>query len=164
MFASGAALPLVGYGISLGLASAQLTGTVLPLVSEEISGQRSAMQSTVRQIGLAMGPAVSGAVLSVSLVMILPAQLESQGMVGQQAAKLAEATTQSAGTNINQLYMQVDSANTIDAFNAGIAQATQISIMVAAAFLLLGAMRVWQLRRSKQQVRDQRPMLPGTNN
>ncbi|TFH55945.1 hypothetical protein [Glutamicibacter arilaitensis] len=154
----------MGYGISLGLASAQLTGTVLQLVPEVISGQRSATQSTVRQIGLAMGPAVSGAVLSVSLVMTLPAQLESQGMVGQQAAKLAEATPQSAGTNINQLYMQADSANTIDAFNAGIAQATQISTMVAAAFLLLGAMRVWQLRMCKQPVREQRPMLPGTNN
>jgi hypothetical protein len=50
------ALPLVVYGLGLGLASAQLTGTVLRDVPVGVSGQGSATQSTVRQIGTASAP------------------------------------------------------------------------------------------------------------
>lgn len=53
---------LVVYGLGLGLASAQLTSTVLRDVPTAESGQGSATQSTVRQVGAAVGAAVSGAV------------------------------------------------------------------------------------------------------
>ena len=52
------------YGLGLGLASAQLTSTVLADIPAQESGQASATQSTVRQVGAAMGAAVAGAVLS----------------------------------------------------------------------------------------------------
>ncbi|MDO4791449.1 MAG: hypothetical protein Q3999_03080 [Buchananella hordeovulneris] len=55
------------YGLGLGLASAQLTGTVLRHVPVELSGQDSAAQSTVSQIGSALGTAFSGAALSFAL-------------------------------------------------------------------------------------------------
>lgn len=45
------AAALVVYGLGLGLASAQLTGTLLQDVPVELSGQASATQSTVRQVG-----------------------------------------------------------------------------------------------------------------
>lgn len=61
------AVPLVVYGLGLGLASAQLTGTVLQDIPVEISGQGSATQSTVLQIGSALGTAVAGATLSIAL-------------------------------------------------------------------------------------------------
>lgn len=141
------AIPLVVYGIGLGLASAQLTGAVLQSVPVEISGQGSATQSTVRQIGSALGTAVSGAVLSAALALTLPAQLADRGIVDPKSAQLAEATTQSAGTTITQLRMQGDSASAVDALSAGFAQATQLAMLVAAAFLLLGALGAWQLRR-----------------
>lgn len=60
-------LLLAGYGLGLGLASAQLTGTVLRDIPTEQSGQSSATQSTVRQVGSALGTAVIGAVLAASL-------------------------------------------------------------------------------------------------
>ena len=55
----------------LGLASAQLTGTVLRDVPVEVSGQGSATQSTVRQIGSALGTAFAGGTLSVALALTL---------------------------------------------------------------------------------------------
>lgn len=58
---------LAVYGVGLGLASAQLTSTVLRDVPEAESGQGSATQSTVRQVGSALGSAVAGAVLSVGI-------------------------------------------------------------------------------------------------
>ncbi|WP_245933738.1 MFS transporter [Arthrobacter livingstonensis] len=45
---------LVVYGLGLGLASAQLTGTVLADIPTAVSGQGSATQSTVRQLGAAL--------------------------------------------------------------------------------------------------------------
>ena len=52
------AAPLTLYGLGLGFASAQLTGTVLRDIPVEDSGQASATQSTVRQIGSSLGTAV----------------------------------------------------------------------------------------------------------
>lgn len=58
---------LIVYGLGLGLASAQLTGTTLGDIPADLSGQGSATQSTVRQIGAALGTAVAGAVIALSL-------------------------------------------------------------------------------------------------
>ncbi|MDO5720633.1 MAG: MFS transporter [Actinomycetaceae bacterium] len=56
-------IPLVIYGIGLGLASAQLTSTVLVDVPSAQSGQASATQSTTRQLGSALGIAIVGSAL-----------------------------------------------------------------------------------------------------
>lgn len=95
--------PLVAYGLGLGLASAQLTGTVLNEIPVGSSGQASATQSTVRQVGSALGTAFAGAALSLSLALILPSARGSAGMPGQAGDALAEATRQSAGGTIGQL-------------------------------------------------------------
>lgn len=58
------AAPLVVDGLGLGLASAQLTVTVLADIPMAISGQGSATQSTVRQLGAALGSAIMGRVLA----------------------------------------------------------------------------------------------------
>lgn len=97
------AIPLVVYGVGLGLASAQLTGTVLRDVPVGVSGQASATQSTVRQIGSALGTAFAGAALSVSLAVTLPSALTGAGITGTAADELAASTRQSAGTVIARL-------------------------------------------------------------
>ena len=51
------------YGIGVGLATAQLTGVIMVNVPMEKIGQASGSQSTVRQIGSALGIAVLGTVL-----------------------------------------------------------------------------------------------------
>ena len=54
---------LLLYGIGVGLATAQLTGVIMVEVPIEKIGQASGSQSTVRQIGSALGIAVLGTVL-----------------------------------------------------------------------------------------------------
>jgi len=51
------------YGIGIGLATAQLTGVVMQDVPMEQNGQGSGSQSTVRQVGSALGIAVLGSML-----------------------------------------------------------------------------------------------------
>lgn len=57
---------LAVYGIGIGLATAQLTGVIMVDVPMEKAGQASGSQSTVRQIGSALGIAVLGTVLFTS--------------------------------------------------------------------------------------------------
>lgn len=156
------AIPLVVYGLGLGLASAQLTGTVLRDVPIDASGQGSATQSTVRQIGSALGTAFAGAALSVSLALTLPAALTGAGLSGSAADELAQATRQSAGTTIDQLRAegaasalgtQTDAA--VTALAQGFADATRWSLLIASAFLLLGFVGALRLRRVSAQPRGQ---------
>ncbi|MEJ1089590.1 MFS transporter [Microbacterium sp. Mu-80] len=147
------ALPLVVYGLGLGLASAQLTGTVLRDIPVGVSGQASATQSTVRQIGSALGTAFSGAALATALALTLPASLADAGISGKGADSIADATHESAGTTILQLRAQGDAgplgdqtATAADALAAGFADATRWALLFAAVFLLLGLVGALRLR------------------
>lgn len=153
-----AAAPLVVYGLGLGLASAQLTGTVLRDVPVEVSGQGSATQSTVRQIGSALGTAFAGAALSVSLALTLPTALTSAGITGSAADQLASATRQSAGTTIAQLRAEgaagpfgEHTAAAVQALTSGFTDGVRWSLLVAAVFLLLGFVGSVLLKRVSER-------------
>lgn len=136
---------LVVYGVGLGLASAQLTSTTLARVPPAQSGQGSATQSTVRQVGSALGTALVGSALAVSLASTVPASLDGQGLPPDQVTRLADATSGSAGNVISGLRAQGTGGQlgdhgpaVVDALSAGFADATRGSLLVAGVFLLLG--------------------------
>ncbi|MGN8026193.1 DHA2 family efflux MFS transporter permease subunit [Microbacterium sp. 22242] len=148
------ALPLVLYGLGLGLASAQLTGTVLRDVPVALSGQGSATQSTVRQIGSALGTAFSGAALSAALAITLPKALEGSGASAAQVTQLADATRNSAGTTITQFRMQGSASplgphtdDVVRALSDGFATATTWALLISSVFLILGLVGAAFLRR-----------------
>ncbi len=58
---------LFGYGLGVGMATAQLTSVILAEIPVAESGQASGMQSTFRQLGSALGVAVLGTVLFTAL-------------------------------------------------------------------------------------------------
>lgn len=62
------AIPLFVYGVGVGLATAQLTSIVLSEVPPARSGLASGTNSTMRQVGSALGVAILGTVLFASLV------------------------------------------------------------------------------------------------
>ena len=80
---------LVVYGLGVGFATAQLTGVVMADIPVEESGQGSAMQSTSRQIGAALGTAILGAVLVVSLGHGLQQRLVDAGVPTAQAHQIS---------------------------------------------------------------------------
>lgn len=136
---------LVVYGVGLGLASAQLTSTTLADVPPAESGQGSATQSTVRQVGSALGTAVVGSALAVLLASTVPSALDGSGLPSAQVDQLADATSGSAGGVISQLRDQGTGGDlgdqgpaVVDALSAGFADATQGALLVAGAFLVLG--------------------------
>lgn len=83
------ALVLVPYGVGLGLASAQLTSTVLRDVPPAESGVGSATQSTARQLGTALGSAVGGAALAAALRSVATGPAVGTGIDSSAAAAAA---------------------------------------------------------------------------
>lgn len=149
---------LVIYGLGLGLASAQLTSTVLRDVPTEVSGQGSATQSMVRQVGMALGTAVSGAALSLGLSNTLAPRLAHvAGLPSERADNLAAATRESAGSTIGALRGQGgggrlgdSTPDVVDALSRGFSEATRWSLLAALFFLvlgLIGAIRVLLVAR-----------------
>lgn len=136
---------LVLYGLGLGLASAQLTGTVLRDVPTAASGQGSATQSTVRQVGSALGTAISGAALSIALAVTLPAATAAAGLTGGRVDAAVSATRSSAGAAIARLRGEHADA-LVQALSTGFAGATRVALLVAAVFLVLGLVGALRVR------------------
>lgn len=137
---------LVVYGLGLGLASAQLTGTVLADIPTAVSGQGSATQSTVRQLGAALGSAVMGSVLAHYAVSRASELLgKVPGISANQTGSLAEQLRDSAGGVVPRLEQLGTTGPLGDAGPAvataladGFAQAVSASMLAAAVFLFIG--------------------------
>jgi len=127
------------YGVGVGFATAQLTGVVLAEVPVERSGQGSGTQSTVRQVGSALGIAVLGTVLFTTLGRGLDSRLAAQpGLSAEQRSAAVTAVVTSAGGAIAPLAAEpATHAIAVDAREA-LSEATRWAAFAAAGFLLLG--------------------------
>ncbi|CAM3090396.1 Multidrug resistance protein stp [Arthrobacter ulcerisalmonis] len=144
------------YGLGLGLASAQLTQTTLADIAVERSGQASATQSTVRQVGAALGAAVLGGVLSFSL----PRTMALTGVPDPAAKDLILQTRDSAGGLIAALREQGTAGafgprgpGIVQELASGFSDATRITLVVCSLFLAIGfaaSLRVAAISRTSQ--------------
>ena len=85
------ALWLFGYGMGVGMATAQLTSVLLADVPVAQSGEASGVQSTLRQLGSAIGIAVLGGVLAVVLARTAAGNLTAIGVTGPAQHQLVTA-------------------------------------------------------------------------
>lgn len=137
---------LVVYGLGLGLASAQLTGTVLADIPTAVSGQGSATQSTVRQLGAALGSAIMGSLLAHFALSKATTLLGNvPDLSSSQTGTLAGRLRDSAGGIVPQLEqlgtngpLGTAGPAAAQALSSGFAEAVSASILGAAAFLFLG--------------------------
>ena len=156
-------LTLVVYGIGLGLASAQLTSTVLHDIPQEHSGAGSATQSTVRQLGSAFGAAIAGSALGSAMSHTIPDEVSSiSGVPTKVLDKLVRATQDSAGSAITGLRNASPDSPFIrllgDARDAvihgletGFAHAAAWSIGFSALFLVLGLLGSFMVMRQARE-------------
>lgn len=152
-------LCLMVYGVGLGLAAAQLTSTILVDIPPAQSGQGAATQSTIRQVGSALGIALSGSALAAGLDKFLAERLDGiTGLPAAQAAELAEATRNSVGGSLSGLRTAAESGHLgpfgddiVNALSTGFVDATRWSIWVALVFLLLGLVSSFVVARAAKQ-------------
>jgi len=124
------------YGIGIGLATAQLTGVIMVDVPMDKSGQGSGSQSTVRQIGSALGIALLGTVLFTSTQASLETRLSQLQVNSTQQIQIVDAVVESAGAAIpglGEINPELQEAAG-QAFTDG----TKAAAWVAGGFLLLG--------------------------
>ena len=126
------------YGVGVGFATAQLTGVVLADVPVERSGQGSGTQSTARQVGSALGIAILGTVLFLTLTAKLDSSLTQMSVPEQQRTQLVDAVESSAGAVIPQLAQNPQTAAVADAASLAFTDATRWAAAVAAGFLVIG--------------------------
>ncbi|MFM1845001.1 MAG: hypothetical protein RI917_319, partial [Actinomycetota bacterium] len=147
------------YGIGIGLATAQLTGVIMVDVPMEKAGQGSGSQSTVRQIGSALGIAVLGTLLFTGTQSSLEDRLADSAITETQIQFIVPAVVDSAGAAIPQLEeilasqgVPADVGTEIrlaagDAFTDG----AKLAAWAAAGFLLLGLLSSLNLGKSARR-------------
>jgi EmrB/QacA subfamily drug resistance transporter len=156
------------YGVGIGLATAQLTGVIMVDVPMEKNGQASGSQSTVRQIGSALGIAVLGTVLFTSTqasietrIVEIPSlsvlDLETREVL---AETIAKPVADSAGAAIAQIPAYVTSLGIPEeaaqqiagAAAEGFTDGMKATGWAAAFFLLLGLASTYNLGTKAKQV------------
>jgi EmrB/QacA subfamily drug resistance transporter len=145
---------LVIYGMGVGYASAQLTGLILADVPVRQSGQASGTQSTARQIGSAMGTAILGTVLFLSLNSRTDAQVQDLGIPVQQSRQIADVVEASAGTVIPRLDQPPGSPQIQAAAAEAFAESIRTTSLVAAGFVFLGLLATLALPEGQSRRRE----------
>ena len=120
------------------------------------SGEGSATQSTVRQLGTAVGSAISGASLAMAVNGTLPARLESLGLPAKVGDGLAQAVSGSAGGVIG-VFRNGDgpaarfgdeAPKIADAMTSGFIEGGQWTLLVAGIMLFIGLLASAAVRRA----------------
>ncbi|HEV7524971.1 MAG TPA: MFS transporter [Acidimicrobiia bacterium] len=132
---------LAFYGIGIGFAGAQLTNVVMSEVPAESSGVASGANTTVRQVGAALGVAMIGSLLSAQILShsvtriraaALPAAVKIQALAGvhaQGAFYRPPASTNPHDTTILQ-----------HALRTSVAGGTRVALLFAAVVVAVGAL------------------------
>jgi EmrB/QacA subfamily drug resistance transporter len=142
------------YGAGVGFATAQLTGVILSEVPVAESGQASAVQSTSRQVGAAIGTAIIGTTLLIGLGSTT-GQLEDRGVPPAQAAQVTQAIEDSAGQVIPSLGEQPGGDVLLEGASAGFVDAIKSVAWVAGIFVLLGLFTSFLLPKNAARVESE---------
>jgi MFS family permease len=142
------------YGLGVGFATAQLTGVILSEVPVAVSGQASAVQSTSRQVGSAIGAAIIGATLILGLGSVA-GQLEDRGVPTAQAQQISDIVASSAGQAIPALASQPNGDVLVEGASAGFADAIKLVAWVAGAFVFFGLLTSLLLPKNAARIESE---------
>ena len=149
------------YGIGIGLATAQLTGVIMVDVPMSSTGQASGSQSTVRQVGSALGVAVLGTLLFTGTQVSMEQRLSDLEVPTAQSVVIVDAVVDSAGSAIPGLTeglvaQQVPQSLAEDitiAAGEAFTDGSKWAAWSAAAFLLLGFASTFYLGSQKTKTK-----------
>jgi hypothetical protein len=136
------------------MATAQLTSLLLHDVPVDESGQASGLQSTVRQLGSALGVAVLGGFLISSLGRTTRDNLEALSLPADVVDRVTTAVADSAGIAIAGLQAQPGAAAVAEAAGDAMIHASRLTTGLAAAALVVGLLATFRLPRSTTDTTD----------
>ncbi|NCG03508.1 MAG: MFS transporter [Actinomycetales bacterium] len=142
------------YGMGVGFATAQLTGVILSEVPIAESGQASAVQSTSRQVGAAIGTALIGTTLLIALGSTA-GHLEDRGIPTAQAEQVSNAVANSAGQAIVGLATEPNGDELVAGASDGFVTAIKSVSIVAGIFVFLGLLLSFLLPRNAGRIESE---------
>ncbi|MEI8081806.1 MAG: MFS transporter, partial [Actinomycetes bacterium] len=149
-------IPLIVYGLGLGFDSAQLTNVVLADVPPDKSGQASAMTSTFRQIGSALGSAILGAVLFSGLGAELAHQLaKDPGLTPDQRSQIVDSVKGSAGQSIVAMEKSPQLAQAVAQAKDSYTDSARWTAWGAAIFVLFGLLTSFGLPKDDPETESE---------
>jgi len=132
-------VPLFVYGIGVGLATAQLTSITLSDVPVERSGLASGANSTMRQVGSALGIAILGTILFVSLGNNVRSKLNDAPSLPPGAVDgIAFAMESSGGQALPGLRARADTTAIVPLLDEAFVDAARLTGMSAFVFVIFG--------------------------
>jgi len=142
------------YGLGVGFATAQLTGVILSEVPISESGSASAVQSTSRQVGAAIGTALIGTTLLIGLGSTA-GHLEDRGIPAAQAQQVSDAVASSAGQTIPSLAAQPNGQELVAGASEGFVTAIKSVSILAGIFVFLGLLMSFLLPRNAARIESE---------
>jgi len=135
---------LAFYGLGIGLALAQLTNVVLSEIPKDSAGVASGSNTTVRQVGAALGVAVIGSMLTVRTLSETVSRVRTAGLppaVRDQA--LRGVHTLGASYQLPAADGPHNVAVVQHALATGVAAGTKFALMFAIVVIIVGALLSW---------------------
>lgn len=153
---------LFGYGAGVGLATAQLTSVVLAEVPRKLSGEASGLQTTVRQLGSALGVALLGGLLISSLAEGTEQRLQNASIPEPARSSIVAAVRGSVGATIPTLPQHPHLADAptgvaeeaVRLASEAMLSSARLATGAAAAFLALGLASTFALPRVHDEAFD----------
>lgn len=136
---------LVLFGVGIGMASAQLTNTILSAVPTKVSGEASAANSTIRQVGTSIGIAIIGVIFSSSLTNAITSNVEKDTTIPTVAKSIIISNLKNISPESGQTISpkkasaQIDQAVKND-INQAMVDASKNALTYAAIFTTAGAL------------------------
>jgi hypothetical protein len=155
---------LIGSGAGIGLVNPALASTAIGVVPPARSGMASGINSTFRQIGVATGIAVLGAIFESNLSSKLAPELARTALAGR-TAEVAHAVAAGGSQSVLARVPAPDRAQAAVLIHGAFASALNDILLVGAIVALVGAVLGFVLVRSQDfaayQVRDAAPAPAG---
>lgn len=143
------AIALFSYGVGVGLANAQLTDTTMQDVPVEKSGMASGLQTTIRQLGSAMGIAVLGGLMIGQLTTHTEQRLTDAGVPPAQVEQVSTAVHDSVGAAIPAISQRSPEAGKAAADS--LIDAARLTVGIGAGILLIGVAASFALPASRRE-------------
>jgi len=139
---------LVLFGVGIGFASSQLTNVVLSDIPDERSGAASGANTTVRQLGAALGIAVIGAILTSQTISSGTDAIRSSGLPASLKARtIAGVRVGGVNFRLPSHTRPADLATLRDVFDSAVAHGTRAALFYAVAVVVIGAITSFLIPR-----------------
>jgi len=145
------------YGAGIGFAGAQLTNVVLSEIPDDSSGVASGTNTTMRQVGSALGVSVIGSLLTVQSISAAASRISASSLSpAVKASTLAGVHTAGSGYTPPASLSPSDANIVQQAIERGVTSGTRFALLFAVGVIIAGTLLSFLIPRDSVEPRDQR--------